>query len=277
MNQSTTRTSDRTAVLPDHHLAICGATDVGARRAENQDTYVIADLRSGDLSNPCNRTEIPLSKQGILLLVCDGMGGAAAGDLAARIAAEAIKQQLVGAGSAVTESPAESLKSAVSGANGAVFAEAKAHPATRGMGTTCTAAIVLPDRLIVAQVGDSRAYLLRDGHLRLLTRDQTMADQLVEAGALRPEDVSHYPYRHVLLQAVGTQSTIRPTQSEVRLRRGDRILLCSDGLHGPVPDHEIAEILGAAADISDVARELIQAALAAGGPDNVTVIVADCE
>ena len=238
---------------------------------------MIADLRSGDLSNPCSRTEIPLSKQGILLLVCDGMGGAAAGDLAARIAAEAIKQQLVGAGPAVTESPGESLKSAVSGANGAVLAEAKAHPATRGMGTTCTAAIVLPDRLFLAQVGDSRAYLLRDGRLQLLTRDQTMADQLVEAGALRPEDVATYPYRHVLLQAVGTQSTIEPIKSEVRLRRGDRILLCSDGLHGSVPDHEIAQILGAAADINHVAHELIQAALTAGGPDNVTVIVADCE
>ena len=277
MNLTTTETSDGTVVQPDHHLAICGATDVGSRRKENQDTYVIADLRSGDLSNPCSRTEIPLSKQGILLVVCDGMGGAAAGDLAARIAAEAIKQQLVGAGAAVTESPGESLKSAVAGANGAVLAEAKAHPATRGMGTTCTAAIVLPDQLIVAQVGDSRAYLLRDGRLQLLTQDQTMADEMVKIGALRPEDVDTYPYRHVLLQAVGTQSTIRPTQSEVRLRRGDRILLCSDGLHGPVPDHEIAEILGAAADISDVARELIQAALAAGGPDNVTVIVADCE
>ena len=276
MNQSMTQTSERSGVLPGHHLAICGATDIGARRSENQDTYVIADLRSGDLSNPCSRTEIPLSKQGILLLVCDGMGGAAAGDLAARIAAEAIKEQLVGAGSAVTDSPGESLESAVAGANGAVLAEAKAHPATRGMGTTCTAAIVLPDRFFVAHVGDSRAYLLRDGRLQRLTRDQTMADQLVEAGALRPEDVSSYPYRHVLLQAVGTHSTIEPARFELPLRRGDRILLCSDGLHGPVPDQEIAQILGAG-DINYVTHELIKAALTAGGPDNVTVIVADCE
>ena len=276
MTQSMTQTSDSSVVVHGQHLAICGATDIGASRKSNQDTYVIADLRSGDLSNPCSRTEIPLSKQGILLLVCDGMGGAAAGDLAARIAAEAIKHQLVGAGSAVTESPAETLDSAVSGANGAVLAEAKAHPATRGMGTTCTAAIVLPDRLFVAQVGDSRAYLLRDGRLQLLTRDQTMAEQLVEAGALRPEDVSTYPYRNVLLQAVGTHATIEPARSEVPLRRGDRILLCSDGLHGPVPDHEIAQILGAG-DIDYVTHELIKAALTAGGPDNVTVIVADCE
>jgi serine/threonine protein phosphatase PrpC len=277
MNRATTQAPDRRAVPPRCHLAVCGATNVGAVRADNQDAFVIADLRSGDLSNPCSRTEIPLSQQGILLLVCDGMGGAAAGDLAARIAADAVKQQLIGAGQAVVEHPNESLKSAVSGANGAVLAEAEVRPGTRGMGTTCTAAIVLPDRISVAQVGDSRAYLLRDGRLQRMTRDQTMADQLVELGALRPEQVATYPYRHILVQAVGTQSTIEPVTSEANLQRGDRILLCSDGLHGPVPDHEIARILGAPADINRVTHELIQAALAAGGPDNVTVVVADCE
>jgi len=261
----------------EHHLAICGATDVGAARPSNQDTFVIADLATGDLSNPCGRAEIPLSCEGILLLVCDGMGGAAAGDLAARIAAEAIKHRLVGAGPATVEHPDQSLSSAICSANGAVLAEARARPETRGMGTTCTAAIVLPDRVFVAQVGDSRAYLLHDGRLQLLTRDQTMADQLVAAGVLRPEDVGSFPYRHILTQAVGTRSAIEPATSEVGLHRGDRLLLCSDGLHGPVPDAEIARLLNAAADINSAARELIRAALDAGGPDNVTVVVADCE
>lgn len=273
---STTHASTGGFAAQSDHLAICGATDIGSRRRSNQDTFVIADLRSGDLSNPCTRTDIPLSSQGILLLVCDGMGGAAAGDLAARIAAESIKQQLVNAGPALARHPDESLKDAVWGANGAVLAEAKAHPEARGMGTTCTAAIVLPDRLCVAQVGDSRAYLSRDGHLQLLTRDQTMADRLVELGALRSEDVSTYVHRNVLLQAVGTQSTIEPIMTEVRLRRGDRLLLCSDGLHGSIADDEIAEILSGTADMNECARALIEAALAAGGPDNVTVVVADC-
>lgn len=279
MIQPAARTSAQTADQSSaaSRLVICGATDVGASRANNQDTFVIADLQSGDLSNPCTRKEIPLSRHGILLLVCDGMGGAAAGDVAARIAAEAIKQQLVAAGAGVARRPDASLKSAVSGANGAVFAEAKAHPETRGMGTTCTAAIVLPDRLFIAQVGDSRAYLLRNGRLELLTRDQTMAEQLVDSGVLRPEEVATFIYSHVLSQAVGTQSTVHPICSEVRLSSGDRILLCSDGLHGPVSAEEIARILGGAADINAVAHGLIQAALAAGGPDNVTVVVADCE
>lgn len=276
MSLSTARSSSENADLPDHHLAICGATDVGACRANNQDTFVIADLRSGDLSNPCSRTEIPLSRQGILLLICDGMGGAAAGDLAARIAAQAIKHQLVGAGSVLTKHPDMSLKSAVLGANGAVLAEAKAHPETRGMGTTCTAAIVLPDRLLIAQVGDSRAYLMREGGLTLLTRDQTMADDLIRQGLLPPEQAI-YAFGHILSQAVGTGSKIEPIISEISFRRGDRLLLCSDGLHGPVPDEHIASVLAGAADINAAADQLIQAALAAGGPDNVTVVVADCE
>jgi PPM family protein phosphatase len=276
MNQSTAQTSDRSITSSDR-LAICGATDIGASRANNQDTFVIADLQSGDLSNPCVRKEIPLSTHGILLLVCDGMGGAAAGDVEARIAAEAIKKQLVGAGPAVATRPDASLKSAVARANGAVFAEAKAHPETRGMGTTYTAAIVLPDRLFIAQVGDSRAYLLRGRRLELLTRDQTMAEELVDSGVLRAEDVEACVYSHVLSQAVGTRSTVQPITSEMRLIRGDRILLCSDGLHGPVSAQEIARILGAAAEINRVAHALIQAALAAVGPDNVTVVVADCE
>ena len=278
MDQPTTDTSAWSVALPDHHLAICGATDIGAKRAENQDTFVIADLRSGDLSNPCNRTEIPLSRQGILLLVCDGMGGAAAGDLAARIASDAIKQQLVGAGPEVAEHPNESLTNAVCGANGAVLAEAKAHPETRGMGTTCTAAIVLPDRLFIAQIGDSRAYLLHDGRLQLLTRDQTMADQLVEAGALRPEDVAHLPLPPRPAPGGGN-----PVDNRTCHLGGARpigaIGSCSARTvcTARFPDQEIARILDASADINRVARELIQAALAAGGPDNVTVVVADCE
>jgi protein phosphatase len=276
MSLSTAGQRAENVQLPVDRLAICGATDVGVCRANNQDTFVIADLRSGDLSNPCSRTEFPLSRQGILLLVCDGMGGAAAGDLAARIAAEAIKHQLVGAGSVVTKHPDRSLKDAVLGANGAILAEAKARPEARGMGTTCTAAILLPDRLFIAQVGDSRAYLLREGRLKLLTRDQTMAEDLVQQGLLSPEH-AYFAFGHILSQAVGTQSRVEPIISELSLRRGDRLLLCSDGLHGPVPDEEIAPVLGGAADINSVAHQLIRAALAAGGPDNVTVVVADCE
>jgi len=257
-------------------LAVCGGTDVGKERSQNQDTYVIADLRSEDLGKPCSRTDIAVTPRGILLLVCDGMGGAAAGEVAARLAAESIKHVLVKAGPAVCAHPNESLEDAVADANQAIRREAEAHPEERGMGTTCTAAIVLPDRLFISQVGDSRAYLLRDGMLRALTRDQSLASLLVDSGALRPEQVSTSPHRHVLMQALGTRSTISPVTTEIPLQAGDRILLCSDGLHGPVAEDTMAAILTAVGDIDRATHRLIEAALAAGGPDNVTVVVADC-
>lgn len=148
-------------------FTVCGGTNVGSKRAENQDTFVITDLESGRVSRPCIRTEVWVSRPGVLMLVCDGMGGRAAGDVAAQLAAASIKQELQAQGDQVGQSPDHSLKHAVLGANQAILDEAEAHPAERGMGTTCTAALVSPDRLTIVQVGDSRAYLLRgDGCAR---------------------------------------------------------------------------------------------------------------
>jgi serine/threonine protein phosphatase PrpC len=257
-------------------FTVCGSTNVGSQRAQNQDTFVITDLESGRVSRPCIRTEVLVSRPGVLMLVCDGMGGRAAGDVAAQLAAASIKQELRTEGAAVGQSPDESLKRAVLGANQAILDEARAHPAERGMGTTCTAAIVSPDRMAIVQVGDSRAYLFRQGRLSALTRDQTLAEDLVDRGALKPEDVSRFPYRHVLAQALGTEAHVHPVVSNVDLKEGDRVLLCSDGLHGPVSDQAIEKILSETRDPAQVAEELIAAALAAGGPDNVTVVVADC-
>jgi serine/threonine protein phosphatase PrpC len=257
-------------------LNICGATDIGAQRRQNQDTFVIADLASGATSRPCIRTEVFVSKPGVLLLVCDGMGGPPAGDVAARVAAVSIKDGLAEAGIEVVDAPGRSLESALAGANRAILNEVHDHPHEKGMGTTCTAVVVSPERLSVAQVGDSRAYLLRDGRLALLTRDQTMAAQLVDAGALKPEQVETFPYRHVLVQALGSERSVRPVITDVDVREGDRVLLCSDGLHGPVGDDAIAAILKVPGDAAHAAQALIAAALAAGGPDNVTVVVADC-
>ncbi|HVR00542.1 MAG TPA: protein phosphatase 2C domain-containing protein [Polyangia bacterium] len=237
---------------------------------------MIADLASGRMSRPCVRTEVSVCRPGMLAVVCDGMGGPPAGDVAAEVAAATIKDELAGAGSALVNAPGPALKSALEGANRAILAEANAHPEDKGMGTTCTAAVFGLDHLCLAQVGDSRAYLLRGGRLELLTRDQTMASQLVEAGVLRPDQVEHFPYRHVLAQALGTTGRVQPVITDIPLQEGDRVLLCSDGLHGPVPDDAIASILKAPDDPAATAQALIAAALASGGPDNVTVVVADC-
>jgi protein phosphatase len=156
-----------------------------------------------------------------------------------------------------------------------VRAEVAAHPEQKGMGTTCTAALVLPRSVVVANVGDSRAYLYRDSRLQPLTRDQSVVGKLLESGVLRPELAEHHPLRHVLLQAIGTSPQVEPAITEVALQDGDRILVCSDGLHGCVSAEEIAAVLHDTPDVAQATRRLVELALNAGGPDNVTVLVAD--
>jgi PPM family protein phosphatase len=261
---------------PHRVLTVCGGTNVGSQRDENQDTFVIADLESGRVSRPCIRTDVWVSRPGLLMLVCDGMGGRPAGDVAAQLAAASIKDELQAQGDKVGQAPGKALNRAVLGANKAILAEAKAHPEERGMGTTCTAAIVSPERLAIVQVGDSRAYLLRNGRLHALTRDQTLASDMVDSGVLKSEDVDSFPYRHVLAQALGTDAHVKPVTTDIELREGDRVLLCSDGLHGSVSDETIGAILVRTPAVADVSEALIAAALEAGGPDNVTVVIADC-
>ena len=140
---------------PHRMLTVCGGTNIGSEREENQDTFVIADLESGRMSRPCIRTELWVSRPGVLMLVCDGMGGRPAGEVAAQLAAAFINHELQVERDNVGQAPAQSLNRAVLGANKAILDEAKAHPEERGMGTTCTAAIVSPERLAIVQVGDS--------------------------------------------------------------------------------------------------------------------------
>jgi serine/threonine protein phosphatase PrpC len=272
-------TPQRDATPPDRPhrmLTVCGGTTVGSDREEDQDTFVIADLESGQMSRPCIRTDVWVARPGVLMLVCDGIGGATAGDGAAQLAAASIKQVLQAEGDNVGQAPEYSLKRAVLGANQAILEEARTHPEERGMGTTCTAAIVSPDRLAIAQVGDSRAYLLRNRRLYVLTRDQTMAAALVDAGVLTLGQIEDSPSRHILAQVLGTRPDVHPVITDVDLCEGDRVLLCSEGLHGPVADDTIAAILSDTPGVLDVSRALIAAALAAGGSDDVTVVVADC-
>jgi serine/threonine protein phosphatase PrpC len=257
-------------------LRVCGATDIGLKRKQNQDTFVIADLQSGEVSCPCMEVSLSLEDRGgYLLMVCDGMGGAAAGDVAARIATASIKQVLVAAGDEIAAHPGESLGDAVAVANRAILKEARVEPTKRGMGTTCTAAIVLPDTLTIAQVGDSRAYLLRDNELVSLTKDQSLAAQLVEDGLLTPEQLLSFRYRNVLLQALGTTAAVEPVISQYRLRAGDRVLICSDGLHGLIPESQIKNALSARGDLTSTIKALVNLALEAGGDDNVTAVVAE--
>jgi protein phosphatase len=166
------------------------------------------------------------------------------------------------------------LLTAVTEANQAIAQYTKTHPDKRGMGTTMTAAHTMGQDLVVVQVGDSRAYLRRGRTLQQLTMDQNVVGQLVAAGKLRPEDARGYKQRNVLLEAIGVQDRVGPDVVRAVLRDGDVLLLCTDGLTGPLPDARILELMLRHEDPVQVCRALTEAACAAGGPDNVTVAVA---
>jgi serine/threonine protein phosphatase PrpC len=159
-------------------------------------------------------------------------------------------------------------------ANQRIFAQSRDNQSERGMGTTCTVAALVDETLVVGQIGDSRCYVFREGRLAQVTKDQSLAWQLIEAGAMTPEEAKAFEHANIILQALGVQEHVEVVLSQVSLRRGDVILLCSDGLHGPVSDEEMLEILRAEPDLKKATENLLQKALERDGPDNVTVVLA---
>ncbi|HLK92455.1 MAG TPA: MFS transporter [Polyangia bacterium] len=249
-------------------LSACGTTHVGRVRDHNEDAFAVYDVENAVPAQPAGVSELPTAGPGALLMVCDGMGGAAAGEVAAALAVETTCRTL----SRSRSDP--DLVAALVAANAAIHEESQRKSDERGMGTTATAALVRGQRLLVAQVGDSRAYLFRGNDLQRLTRDQSLAASMVEEGVLSPEKAKDFRRGNVILQALGVEETVSPVVTTLELRPHDVILLCSDGLHGQLDDEKILSILRDAADLSGRAQALIQAALDAGAPDNVTVVLA---
>jgi PPM family protein phosphatase len=231
-------------------LRSAGSTDPGQVRPQNQDTY----LARADL-----------------VLVADGMGGYAGGEVAAEIAAEVVGEQFGG------QRTAEALTDAVLDANRQIF-ERGTEPGLEGMGTTLVALAVVGGgdaaRLLLANVGDSRAYLLRHGELRQLTEDQSVAAELVRMGRIDEDEAREHPGRHVLTRALGVDRDVAPDLIELVPEEGDRLLLCSDGLSNELDLEEIRALLEVG-EPSDAARALVAAANAHGGLDNITAVVAD--
>lgn len=225
-------------------------TDVGRVRATNEDRFVARPP---------------------LFLVADGMGGQNAGEVAAAITADLIE---AGAADGTIRTIAD-LAQALGRANAAVWQRAAADRELQGMGTTCTAMLVAGSRALVAHVGDSRAYLLRRDELRQLTVDHTLMQRLVEEGRLRPADVATHPQRSVIVRAIGAAADLSPDRLTVELEPGDRLLLCSDGLTGPLAVDEIEATLAGTPNPQAAAEQLVHLANAAGGADNVTALVVD--
>lgn len=257
---------------------ISGRTDLGKTRDHNEDNFLVADLTRQDATPPDAEREYALGERGLLLVVADGMGGAAAGELASEMATATIYRHLTSAWLPEAEATGQRfafrLKEAVEIANREIHEYAKAHPENRGMGTTATAVGILGDHLYLTQVGDSRAYLIRDRQAYQLTKDQSLTQRLVEAGELTEEEAASSERRNIILQALGPDATIKVDLTHQEIRRGDILVLCSDGLSGQVKKEEIARSALDTRDLAAACERLVFMANERGGPDNITVVIA---
>ncbi len=228
------------------------ASDVGRMRDHNEDAVLPAPGESGEGDR-------------LLAAVADGMGGHVGGEVASQTAIETL--------AVVSGSPAMRVQAA----NVAVRDAAEQQPRLRGMGTTLTVVEIEDGTMSVGHVGDSRLYRLRDGELAQLTQDQTYVAEMIAAGRMTPEEAEVHPYRSVLLRAVGLEANVEVETAETDVATGDVILICSDGLSAMVPDDQIASLLAGNEEPGQAATALIGAANAAGGADNISVVVVAAE
>jgi len=259
---------------PGACLTVFGRTDVGKVRTNNEDAFVVSDLTaSPSIHAMTSSVVLQLGDRGVLLAVSDGMGGERAGEVASALALHALRQGM----STVTATSAEAaLRACVERANQQVWTAASA-PGRAGMGATLTAVLVLGANAYIAEIGDSRAYVLRADRLVQLTRDQSYVQQLVDAGALTRKQADTCEYKNVILQAMGIKPEVVVALNRLPLRRHDRLLLCSDGLSGKVSEEEMQRVVLASATLESACAQLIEMALQRGGEDNVTVVLAEVD
>jgi len=249
-------------------LRVAGRTDVGQKRAINEDAFLCPP-----------QTDV--------LVVCDGMGGEAAGEIASHLAVETISRQLNGADS-WTRGPSplptsgflprtRRLESAVQLANRAIYEQARKVTEQTGMGTTVVGVWIKDSLASLAHVGDSRAYLWRHGNLERLTNDHSLVEEMLRAGLWTPEQARTSKQQSVLLRALGREAEVEVEVAEIPVLPGDYLLLCSDGLSRMVPDDELANTITRLRDPDAICNSLIAQANEAGGIDNITVVVAEVQ
>ncbi|HXI21188.1 MAG TPA: Stp1/IreP family PP2C-type Ser/Thr phosphatase [Gemmatimonadales bacterium] len=260
------------------HISVFGKTDVGRTRDHNEDTFLVADLSRRVASLQPDVREHEVGSRGSLLMVADGMGGAAAGEVASRMAADLVFGHMSNAWpddpDASPQRFAYRMKEAVELANNRIHHHAREHPEVRGMGTTATVAGIFGSDLYLAQVGDSRGYLIRNGIATQITKDQSLMQRLVEAGELTEEEAEQSERRNIILQALGPDPRIKVDLTYQPLRKGDVLVLCSDGLSGQVKKDEIADVVNATPELVEICARLIDLANERGGPDNITAVAA---
>ena len=269
-------------VQPQVKLTIGAKTHVGHCRKGNDDHYIVVQrARSQKVLATSLPSDLSFEDEHVYgMVVADGIGGSAGGEVASRLALETVFELAHRVTSCVTaivdlesQQIEQRVQAFVSEVQLSLQAYAEAHPATAGMGTTWTSAHVFSSHAIVVHVGDSRAYLFRDGDLEQLTRDHTVGEEIARAG--HPEDEARH-FRHILTNSLGAHGDdVAADVLHVELRPGDRMLLCTDGLSDFVAGSQIAEIMSDESDAESATDRLIECALDAGGKDNVTAIVCD--
>ena len=232
-------------------------TDIGRKREVNQDYVFVSDQPVGNIPN--------------LLIVADGMGGHNAGDYASKFVVQVLKKELE---KSREDGPRAMLKKAIASANHQLIAESKTDAKLEGMGTTLVAATVIEHTLYFANVGDSRLYLLND-EIRQLSKDHSLVQEMVRLGGLNAEEAKHHPDKNIITRAIGVKEDIEIDFFEYRLKKGDIILMCTDGLSNMVEDEEIFQIVRSSRDVVEAVEQLIERANSNGGKDNIGVIVAE--
>jgi protein phosphatase len=255
-------------------------------RRGNEDNFLVLDLSSeqtwsgADGATPPDKlTRFTLGEKGLVLVVSDGMGGALAGDVASRMAVDSVREMMLGTEGEEACDPdvdlVECLKNATIYANLSIHLKSQEDSRCAGMGATFTGAAIRGDNLDLVQVGDSRGYVIRKDHIRLATKDQSLVQQLVDVGQISESEAETHMFRNVLLQAVGAMREVAPVTGRIRLRQGDVLLLCSDGLSGKLRSEDIQQIVvNSQGDLAKACEHLIDEANNRGGEDNITVVLA---
>ena len=236
-------------------LKTFSATDVGRKRQENQDYVFSSEKPVGNLPN--------------LFIVADGMGGHNAGDFASSFTTDCVIREIT---SSDFESPIRIIRNAIEKANLALMEQAGKDPEKNGMGTTLVVATIVEDCLYVANVGDSRLYLVNDDIVQI-TRDHSLVEEMVIKGELDRAEARTHPDKNIITRAVGATADIKVDFFDMKLREGDEILMCTDGLSNMVEDRDILTIMEREDDVAGQARSLISAANNNGGKDNIAVII----
>ncbi len=231
-------------------------TDIGKRRSLNEDCVYASDQPVGNLPN--------------LLIVADGMGGHNGGEYASRCTVESIVDYI---GTAAEDRPIPLLSHAIHQANETVIEKAKSDKSLEGMGTTVVAATIQGSYLYVANVGDSRLYLI-DKEITQITRDHSLVEEMIRVGELKREDARRHPDRNVITRAIGVNEPVRIDFFDMKLEKGDIVLLCSDGLTNMVEDRDILRIIKQSASLKEAGKRLITEANKNGGKDNISVVLA---